>query len=64
MSVESARAYIERMRSDEPFRRTVNDCASEEAGWQLLEQHGYCFTEQEFKQAQALIYQEYGITPL
>lgn len=64
MSIESAKAYIERMRSDESFRRTMNDCEDEDAGWRLVKEHGYDFSLDEFKAAQKLIYDEYGITPL
>ncbi|QWT45558.1 Nif11-like leader peptide family natural product precursor [Azospira inquinata] len=64
MSVESAKAYIERMRADEPFRRTINDCEDEAANWAYLKEAGYDFDLQEFKEAQELIYQEYGITPM
>lgn len=64
MTVESARSYITRMREDEVFRRTVNDCTDEDANWAFLRESGYEFSLQEFKEAQDLIYKEYGITPL
>jgi len=64
MSVESAKAYIERMRSDETFRQTVNACPSEADNWQFLKDNGFESSVEEFKQAADLIYQEYGITPL
>ncbi|PWV60999.1 Nif11-like leader peptide family natural product precursor [Plasticicumulans acidivorans] len=65
MSVESAKAYIERMRSDEAFRHMVNDGSEDEAAsWALLREHGFDFTMQEFREAQDLIYAEYGITPM
>jgi len=64
MSVDSAKAYIERMRSDESFRHQVNACDGEDASWQYLRENGFAFSVNEFKQAQDLIYQEYGITPL
>jgi len=64
MSVDSARAYIMRMRSDEAFRRTVNACDNEERNWQFLKENGFEFSLSEFKKAQELIYAEYGITPL
>jgi predicted ribosomally synthesized peptide with nif11-like leader len=64
MSVESAKAYIERMRSDAAFRSTVNACDDEQANWRFLKENGFEFTLEEFKQAQALIYEEHGITPL
>jgi predicted ribosomally synthesized peptide with nif11-like leader len=63
MSVESAIAYIKRMRSDEDFRRAVNDCDDEPASWALLREHGFEFTKQEFLEAREAVYAEYGITP-
>ncbi len=64
MSVESAVAYIKRMRSDDAFRRTFNDCEDEEANWTAAKAFGYDFTMSEFKQAQDVIYKDFGITPL
>ncbi len=65
MSIESAVAYIKRMREDEAFRRQVNECSEDEAaGWALVSANGFSFTMVEFKQAQDSIYQEHGITPL
>ena len=64
MSVESAVAYIKRMRSDESFRQSVNDCEDEDANWATAKAAGYDFTMSEFKQAQDVIYNEFGITPM
>jgi len=64
MSVESAKAYITRMREDDAFRRTVNDCIDEAANWAFLKENGYAFTVTEFKQATEEIYAERGIVPL
>ena len=64
MSVESAKAYITRMRTDEPFRQLVNSCDDDDTNWQLLKEHGYEFTVPEFKAAADLIYKEYGIDPM
>lgn len=64
MTVESAKAYIERMRADEPFRQKINATADEAANWEFIRENGFEFTVQEFKQAADLIYQERGITPL
>lgn len=63
MSVESAIAYIKRMRSDAEFRTVVNQCEDENANWQYLQQQGFEFSMQEFLQAKDAIYAEYGITP-
>ena len=64
MSVASAKAYITRMREDQPFRQTVNNTQDEAANWLFLKENGYEFTLQEFKEAQDEIYQEHGITPM
>lgn len=64
MSVESALAYIRRMRSDEDFRRVLNEFDGEAASWDYLKEQGYVFTLEEFKRAQEEIYKEYGITPM
>jgi|AGTN01.1.fsa_nt_gi bacteriocin propeptide, TIGR03798 family len=65
MTVESAVAYIKRMRSDEAFRKTMNDASEDEAAsWALIQANGFAFTMQEFKQAQEEVYKEYGITPM
>lgn len=64
MSVESAKAYITRMREDDAFHRTVNDCTDEAANWAFLKENGYEFTVGEFKQATEEIYAERGIVPL
>ncbi len=64
MSVESAVAYIKRMRSDDAFRQTVNQNDDENANWAFLAEQGFVFSLEEFKQAQDEIYKEYGITPL
>lgn len=65
MSVESAVAYIKRMRSDDEFRGKMNDISEDEAAsWAAIGEAGYEFTMSEFKQAQDVIYQEHGVTPM
>ncbi|QFY41499.1 Nif11-like leader peptide family natural product precursor [Candidatus Methylospira mobilis] len=65
MSVESAVAYINRMRTDEVFRHEVNQFAEDEtASWEFIGCNGYQFTMEEFRTAQDEIYREHGITPL
>lgn len=65
MSVESAVAYIKRMREDAEFRRMMNENSEDEAAnWAIVKDSGYDFTISEFKQAQDVIYQEHGITPM
>jgi len=65
MSVESAVAYITRMRDDSDFHQSVNALAEdEEARWAFVKQSGYEFTMSEFKEAQDVIHKERGITPM
>lgn len=65
MSVESAVAYIKRMREDQDFRALMNDNSEDEAAnWTILKANGFEFTMSEFKQAQDEIYKEYDITPM
>ena len=64
MSVDLAVAYIMRMRSDEEFRQSFNNCEDEDANWAAAKAAGYDFTISEFKQAQDVIYKENGITPM
>jgi predicted ribosomally synthesized peptide with nif11-like leader len=64
MSVEMAVAYIKRMRIDAEFRSTMNETSEDEsASWALAKAAGYEFTMSEFKQAQDVVYDEYGIDP-
>ena len=65
MSVESAIAYITRMREDKEFHRRINEASEDEAAaWALIRAHGYDFTLEEFNEAKNEIYKEFGITPL
>ena len=65
MSVESAVDYIRRMRSDEDFRKKMNEISEDEqASWFAIREAGYDFTMVDFKKAQDVIYEEHGITPM
>lgn len=65
MSVESAVAYIHRMRSDEDFRKKMNAISEdEEASWDAIRKAGFDFSMKEFKAAQDAVYKEHGITPM
>lgn len=65
MTVQSAVAYIKRMREDQDFRQTMNELSEDEdASWAHIRANGFEFTMQEFKQAQDEVYQEHGITPM
>ena len=65
MSVESAIAYITRMRDDKEFHRAVNEHSEDEAAsWAFIKESGYDFTPGDFREAQDAIYKQFGITPL
>lgn len=66
MSIESAKNYITRMRTDEEFRHMITAVADENeaAGWDLVREQGYDFSMQDFQKARDEIYKEYGITPM
>jgi predicted ribosomally synthesized peptide with nif11-like leader len=65
MSVESAVAYIRQMRSDQDFRKKMNDLSEDEAAsWAAIKESGFEFSMTEFKKAQEVIYEENGITPM
>ncbi len=65
MTVESAKAYIERMRADEAFRQSVSALSEdEEESWAFVRAQGYEFTMREFRAAQEKIYEDYGIEPM
>jgi len=65
MSVESAVEYIRRMRSDEEFRKKMNEISEDEqASWAAIRVAGYDFSMTEFKKAQDVIYEEHGLTPM
>jgi predicted ribosomally synthesized peptide with nif11-like leader len=64
MSVESAVAYIKRMREDNEFRRVLNENSEDEAAnWAFVKANGYDFTMADFKAAQDEVYKEYGVDP-
>ncbi|PPQ37778.1 Nif11-like leader peptide family natural product precursor [Rhodopila globiformis] len=64
MSVESAVAYIRRIRADPAFRKTLNDNSEDEAAnWAFIKEQGFAFTVAEFKAAQEVMYKEFGVDP-
>ncbi|EPR41952.1 bacteriocin propeptide, TIGR03798 family [Desulfovibrio sp. X2] len=52
MSIESAKAYMQRMRDDAAFKAAVEDRADHEARWEYIRSEGYDFTFREFDAAQ------------
>ncbi len=49
MSIESAKAFMERMKTDEDFRKEVTDCKDADDRMKLVEEKGYTFTTEEIK---------------
>ena len=47
MSVESARAFVERMKTDGEFRNRVSEAESPEVRARILKYEGFDFTDQE-----------------
>ncbi|QGM44278.1 Nif11-like leader peptide family natural product precursor [Methylocystis heyeri] len=65
MSVESAVDYIRRMREDHEFRKSMNEVSEDDdASWAAIREAGFEFTMTEFKKAQDVIYEEFGVTPM
>lgn len=63
MPVDSAVAYIRRMRSDADFRRKMNELSDDEqTSWAAIRQAGFEFTLAEFKAAQDELKKEHGIS--
>lgn len=51
MSMESAKLFIARMKSDEDFSRQVRDCKDAETRMAFVRQEGFDFTAAEIRQA-------------
>ncbi|MBW4054613.1 MAG: Nif11-like leader peptide family natural product precursor [Proteobacteria bacterium] len=49
MSIESAQAFIERMKSDEEFAKNVTECKDSEARMSYVKEAGFEFTLEEVK---------------
>jgi len=57
MSLESAKAFIERFKSDETFRNSLKD-ADEDKTKAILEEAGFEFTQEEYDEATAVLSDE------
>ena len=51
MSIESAKAFIERLKTDEDFRQRVQDAEDREARRALAKAEGFDFGEEDIKSA-------------
>lgn len=47
MSIESAKAFVERMKTDKEFRRRVAEAESSEVRERILKYEGFDFTDEE-----------------
>jgi len=55
MSIESAKAYVERMKNDEEFRKKVLACEDSKKRMALVKAEGYDFTEKDIKVVTAVL---------
>ncbi len=53
MSLESAKAFVERMKTDEDFRKKVNECKDNEDRMSFVKQAGYNFTVEDIELVKA-----------
>lgn len=53
MSLASAEAFMDRMKSDEEFAKKVNGCKDAEARLALARSEGYTFTKEEISQVKS-----------
>lgn len=47
MSIESAKAFMERMKTDEDFRKEITDCKDADTRMKLVEENGFNFSKEE-----------------
>lgn len=52
MSIESAKAFIERMKSDQEFAKKVHELKSKEEAMRFVASQGFSFTGEEYALAQ------------
>lgn len=52
MSIESAKAFIEKFKTDEEFAKKVTECESAEARMAFAKEAGFDFTAEEIKEFQ------------
>jgi len=58
MSLESAKAFTERVKTDEDFNRKVSECKSQEARMAFVKSEGFDFTPEDIEIANAEISDE------
>ncbi|MGV8161699.1 MAG: Nif11-like leader peptide family natural product precursor [Candidatus Nanoarchaeia archaeon] len=55
MSIESAKAYIQRMKTDEEFRNRILNCKDKEERMLLVREEGFEFSRKEIAQVSNLL---------
>ncbi len=50
MSIESAKAFLEKMKNDEDFRKECGEKSSPEDRMKFVKENGFEFTKEEFEQ--------------
>lgn len=60
MSIQSAKDYMLRMRSDPAFKQSVESRLDDESRWAFVKAQGYEFTFREFDAAQVELLAEKG----
>ncbi len=53
MSIESARAFLERIRNDDNFRKQVGEIATPEERLEFIKAEGFDFTKEELDEVQS-----------
>ena len=51
MSLESAKEFLEKIKSDGDFRKTLENASSDDARKQIVEEQGFDFSKAELKEA-------------
>ncbi len=58
MSIESAKAFVERMKTDEDFRKEVGGKSSPEDQMKFVKENGFDFSKEEFGQVKSELSEE------
>ena len=53
MSIESAKAFVEKMKTDQDFAKKVNTCKDSDARHSLVKSAGFDFTAEELKKVKS-----------
>ncbi len=53
MTIESAKAFVERMKSDEDFRKEVGEKSSSEDRMKFVKDNGFDFSKEEIEQVKS-----------